>query len=54
LSSMVFWDAKRPITRGLLDRLHLGRLARLALDGGVLLSIDVLPKQLERLETLAG
>lgn len=49
LSSMVFWDAKRPITRALLDRLHLGKLAKLALDGGLLVPDGVTSRQLENL-----
>jgi hypothetical protein len=35
LRSLTFRDAKRPVTRAVLERIHLGRLAALALDGTV-------------------
>lgn len=54
LGALMFRDAKRPVTRTVLDRLHLGRLAELALRGEVAISDDVTTSQLRGLAELAG
>lgn len=47
-SSMVFWDAKRPVTAKLLNRLDLGRLAALLGVGNDLLAERPVPAPNER------